>query len=124
MLQFEAVTTVNKNEMWDGAARSTDDFAGVFEFDEDVGYFYLYDVARKSGEKITSAIHIVSGRPDFAQKDVSIRWTPDEIEVGLFIRGQLWAVFDCETGNKYGGNYRDGTSPMIPSEISQRFEDA
>lgn len=115
---------MNKNEIWDGAARSADDVAGVFEFEEDVGYFYLYEMARRDGEKITGAIHIVSGIPDFAQKDISIRWAPDESEVGLFIRGQLWAVFDCKTSKGYGGNYRAGTSPMIPSEISRRFEDA
>ena len=104
--------------MWDSAAQS----AGVFEFDRDAGHFYLYKTTGQAGQKITGAIHIVSGMPDFAQGDVSVRWTPDESAVGLFIRGQLWAAFNCKTSERYGGNYRAGGSPTIPSTITELFK--
>lgn len=102
--------------------RSASDLAGVFEFDGDTGYFYLYKTNAKEGEKIMAAIHIFSGRPNFEQRDISIRWTPDENVVGLFIRGKLQAAFDCKSGAAYGGCSSTGISGMIPPKISQSFE--
>ena len=110
------------NEMWDSAIRSAGDLAGVFEYDGDVGYFYLYNETGQADQKIRGAIHIISGTPNFGQGDISVRWTPDENTVGLFIRGQLWAAFDSKTGVNYGGHYRAGTSPIIPPTIAQMFK--
>lgn len=107
--------------MWDSAVRSAGDMAGVFEFDGDTGYFYLYKTSESDGQKIKGAIHIVSGKPDFDISDISIRWRADEGAVGLFIKAQLWAVFDCKNGTKYGGNFHSGDLPKIPSAISQSF---
>ncbi len=112
---------MNENDMWESAVRSADDLAGVFEYDEDIGHFYLYKLSNENTEKIIGAIHIVSGAPDFSQEDTSIRWSPDENMVGLFIREQLWAVFNCETGKRFGGNYRMDKAPAIPPMIAQAF---
>jgi hypothetical protein len=42
--------------------------------------------------------------------------------VGLFIRLQLWAVFDAETREPYGGDYRPNAQPTIPLEIIDAFQ--
>jgi len=36
--------------------RSDDRFGGVFEDDEETGYFYLYDLAAAPGKKVVDAI--------------------------------------------------------------------
>jgi hypothetical protein len=113
---------MNNNEMWDSGVRSAGDLAGVFEFDGDTGHFYLYKVAADGGEKVMDAIHVLSGTPDFEQGHVSVRWTPDENAVGLFIRGKLQAAFDCKTGVKYGGTSDIGGLRKIPPEISDYFK--
>ena len=107
--------------MWDSAVRSHGDMAGIFEFDGDTSYFYLYSTTEPDDAKIKGAIHIATGIPNFAQADIGIRWTEDEDFVGLFFRSQLWAAFDCNTGAKYGGNYKAGDRPMMPPEILDLF---
>ena len=111
----------NQNAIQVSAVRPAGGIAGVFEFDGATGYFYLYKDSEPDGQKIKGAIHIITGAPDFGADDIGIRWTTDQETVGLFIRSQLWAVFDCKTGAKYGGNYRASRLPQIPSDISQSF---
>jgi len=112
---------MHKKEILRNATRSAGDLAGVFEFDEDTSYFYLYNTAKDAGQKVLGAIHIMSGTPDFDAEDITIRWDHNETVVGLFIRSKLWAVFDSKTGMKHGGNYRARAQPNIPSEISSIF---
>jgi len=110
-----------KNEMLVSKSRSAGDLAGVFEFDSETGYFYLYKVSGKEGQKVLEAIHITSKMPDFDEEDVEIRWSTDENFVGLFIHSQLWAVFDSKTTTKYGGNYERNALPKVLPEISKAF---
>jgi hypothetical protein len=110
-----------KNEMFDSAIRSAGDKAGVFEYDGNVGYFYLYEVKNKEGQKVVSAIRVLTRTPDFGEEDIAIRWNATESEVGLFIREQLWAVFDSRTGAKYGGDYCTNAKPLIPLEVIATF---
>ena len=57
------------DEMFDSVLRSAGDFAGVFEFDGDVGYFYLYDTTQPEKHKILGAIRMFSGEaPDFKEE--------------------------------------------------------
>lgn len=37
--------------IFESATRSAGDLAGVFEHDDDTGYFYLYDLSRGEGQK-------------------------------------------------------------------------
>jgi hypothetical protein len=113
---------MNKKEIWESATRSAGDLAGVFEFDGDTSYFYLYKNSGDSGQKVLEAIHIMSGSPDFNSEDIAIRWDRNETIVGLFIRSKLWAAFDCTTVMKHGGNYQPQAQPNIPSEISSTLE--
>lgn len=55
------------------------------------------------------------------EHDVEIRWSASEQEVGLFIRGELWAVFDVAAQTKHGGDYRPGTHPEPPAAASVGF---
>jgi hypothetical protein len=110
------------DEMFGSAARTAGDLAGVFEYDGETGYFYLYDLHGKEGHKVAAAIQVVSGSPDFHKEDVAIRWDASERMVGLFIKQQLWAVFDGKTRVKYGGNYQDNTQPSMPEAIVCAFE--
>lgn len=113
---------MNKIEIYESATRTAGDLAGVFEFDGDTSYFYLYKTLGSPGQKVLGTIHIMSGIPDFETEDITILWDRSETAVGLFIRSKLWAVFDSKTGMKHGGNYRAQAQPNIPSEISSIFE--
>lgn len=103
--------------MYESSIRTKGDFGAFFEYDFDTGYFYLCKMRSKGNLKIISHNHILSGTPDFKERDVIIKWDPTETKVGLYIRDQLWAVFDVETNAKYGGNYRSGNKLNIPFEI-------
>ncbi len=111
-----------KNEIYDSSIRNKGDFGAFFEYDFDTGYFYLCKMRKNGNLKIISWIHILSHAPDFNQNDINIRWDTIETRVGLYIKGQLWAVFDVETNTKYGGNYCSGGQPDIPYEIISCFE--
>jgi hypothetical protein len=107
--------------MFDSAVRSAGDKAGVFEYDGETGYFYLYMTGNIGDRKITHAIQVLVGAPDFSSDEIAIRWDVTEVYVGFFIRGQLWAAFHTETGESYGGNYSAGARPRIPAEIIASF---
>ena len=108
-------------EIFDDCVRSLGDLAGVFEYDGETGYFYLYDLGGDTNKKIIDAIHIVTGQLDFGENDVCIRWTAAEDMVGLYVQGSLCAVFDTVRKQKYGGNYRDSNSPSLPRDVIGRF---
>ena len=109
------------NEIWLEASRSASDLAGVFEFDGETCYFYLYDMLRENYKKIVDSIHITSRKPDFGEEDLEIRWSHDETVVGLFVYSQLWAAFDIKSHSKYGGNYCSNAVPAIPSRVTAAF---
>ena len=102
------------DEIFDSAVRSAGDLAGVFEYDGETGYFYLYATEGDAGRKVLDSIHILSGDPDFADANISVRWDSEEQKVGLFIRDVLWAAFDCGRRSKHGGAYEPGGKPSLP----------
>jgi len=106
-------------EMFVSALRPAGDLAGVFDYADDTGYFYLYNQERK---QILGHIHIVSGTPDFSEADVEVHWASGERMVGILIRGHLWAVFR-DDGERIGGNYRPRTHPEIPELVSKSFQE-
>ena len=110
------------DEMFESGARSTGDLAGVFEYDGEVGYFYLYELEGTEGQKVTASLQILSTEPDFAASDLVVRWDAGEDVVGLFIRGRLWAAFQAGSRAKYGGDYRADAEPRVPIEIGAAFE--
>jgi hypothetical protein len=111
------------DEMFDSEIQPAGDLAGVFEYDGDTGYFYLYQESGDSAKKVLAAIRVISVPPDFEEDDLAIRWSADENTVGLFIRGQLWAAFNSETRAEHGGSYQAGAEPKLPSEVIAAFEE-
>jgi hypothetical protein len=108
-------------EMFESASRSAGDLAGVFEFDGETGYFYLYDTRAPDNTKVVNSIRMLAGLPDFSEMDVLIKWDCDERRVGLFIRDELWAAFDSISGAKFGGGYRTNSAPDIPTDVASSF---
>jgi hypothetical protein len=109
-------------EIFESNIRSYGDRAGVFEYTDDTGYFYLYNSNCKDGEKIIGAIPIISGEINFCDKDVEIVWNNDESMVALFILGNICAVFDVESKINYGGDIKTKKN-IIPPEIKSRFSE-
>ena len=110
-------------EIFDSCVRSKGDLAGVFEYDGETGYFYLCRAKGNAVEAILDSIHVVSGQPSFGEMDVLIRWDRQHEKVGLFIRGELWAVFDPTNRKSYGRAATGGATPAIALEASASFED-
>jgi hypothetical protein len=108
-------------DIFESCTRAAGDVAGVFEYSDDVGHFYLYALNRRPDEKILDSIFVASGQIDFGAHDVSVRWNSNEESVGLFIRGILWAVFDFSEHRKYGGNYISGLKPALPITAALGF---
>jgi hypothetical protein len=112
---------MSTREMFDSQLRSDGALAGVFEFDGRTGYFYLYKIEEPQGKRVLGAIRVLSGIPNFDQKDIAICWDDSESKVGLRIRGELWAAFDASTGAGYGGGYNECGQAEIPLHIAARF---
>lgn len=108
--------------MFESSVRSQGDLAGVFEYEDDSGYFYLYRTTENEDHKVTGAIQILTHKPDFDESEVVVQWDTAERIVGLFISGRLWAAFDSSTGVKYGGAYRAGGNPQVPAEVLGAFK--
>jgi hypothetical protein len=109
------------DEIFESAVRSGGDLAGVFEFDGEVGYFYLYKTEEKQGNKIVDSIGILLNTPIYPLQSVAVEWDLNEENVGLVIDGILWAIFDCANGKKYGSTYSKNTKPNLPTEVIRGF---
>jgi hypothetical protein len=113
---------MDSEEIFDSSVRSAGDLAGVFEYDGETGYFYLYETQGAEGQRVIDSIHVLSGVPDFAQEHIAVRWNKTEDKVGLFIRNLLWAVFDGDSRRTYGGNYKPGAAPPpLPPGVTGGF---
>jgi hypothetical protein len=104
-------------EIFESCVRSSGDMAGVFEFDGETSYFYLYCVDTDGGNKVLNAIRISVGEPNYKPSDVVIGWSSDERWVFLQLAGQICAVFDCVSKQSYGGDYILGVKQNLPPEI-------
>ncbi|WP_250623057.1 DUF2251 domain-containing protein [Pinirhizobacter soli] len=110
---------MTKNDIFESELNSNQSVAGVYEHDDDVGYFYLYELAHHEGQKVTGAIRVSVGPFQYGRDDLSIRWSNDEGFVGLFIKGKLCAAFDVNSRKAFG----DGPehSEPIPESVKNVF---
>lgn len=111
------------DEIFDSSVRSAGDFGGVFEFDGDTSYFYLYRISGDEGSRVVDAIKIGVGAPSFSQADVKIFWSLDESLVCLQIADTLVAIFDCIDGSKYGEIYARDWRVKMPSSVADRLSE-
>jgi hypothetical protein len=109
------------DEMFDSSIRSAGDLAGVFEFDGDASYFYLYRVNADEGKKVVDAIKVGVGDPLHSEAEVEILWSSDESLVCLQIAGKLVAIFDCIEGKKYGGIFSPASELKLPPSVADRL---
>ena len=103
-------------EIFESSVRTRGDLGCFLEADDETSYFYLYDLERDEGQKVIGAIRVCVGRPQFRQADVVVCWDKDESRAGLFIRGELWAVFNVARNSKHGGGYGIGARSSVPLE--------
>ncbi len=111
------VRSVREHQLKDSVIESISkksNYAGVFEFDGETAYFYLCTVSESNIVKIVDYIHIFSGMPDFNVNDFKVVWSEDDKKVGLFKDKTLVAVFDVESGRRFGGNLITGKVTDIP----------
>lgn len=109
------------DELFESAVRSSGDLAGVFEFDGEVGYFYLCVTGEKQDSKILDSMGIFLNTPMSSLPSIAVEWDASEQNVGLVINGILWAVFDCANGEKFGEAYSKNTKPNFPTDVAQGF---
>jgi hypothetical protein len=104
--------------IYGSALRSSGDLAGVFDYDGETAYFYLYRPFDDQSGEVLDAIHVFSGKLDLKKGDIHITWDRKEKQVGLFIRGGLWAAYSEPWPTRHGGNY----APGKPSSLKLNFE--
>lgn len=107
--------------MFDSAVRSIGDLAGVFEFDGETSYFYLYRVDAEEGNKVVEAIKVGVGELSYNQAEVKIHWSADESMVFLRIVGRVVAVFDCVGEKKYGDDLLPCEDLDLPPSVLARL---
>ena len=93
----------------------------MFEYDGEVAYFYLLDLLRPDGKKIIGAIHVVTGIVNISDDRICVKWNHQQTAVGLFIDGEVWAVFDGES--RFGGEYAEGRVSNVPMGLKKTFTD-
>jgi hypothetical protein len=108
-----------KNEIFESQVNSEESLAGVYEHDSEVGYFYLYDLRRPEGQKVTGAVRVSIGPFQDEPDDVIIRWSDDGGYVGLFIKSQLRVGFDVKGQKAFGGDSEQGR--LIPESVKNAF---
>jgi hypothetical protein len=86
--------------MFKGMISPSGKHAGVYEHDGEAGYFYICEMSGEDVTEITGALQLHTGRPDHSADDVEIRWDRTQDAVGLFVRDELWAIFNVRTGER------------------------
>jgi len=107
------------SDIYLSSVREAGDWAGVFDSDSEVSYFYSMNPQMPAGQQILGAIHIYTGKQLWKKKDVHICWNNDATAVGLVLFGQLWAVFDEDS--QYGGDFDSQCEASIPNAIKLTF---
>ena len=105
---------MNDETIYLSSVRSGGDRGAVFEWDGATGRFYLCATAPVDAPQILKQIHIVSGRLEFSEQDLEIRWDARERVVGLLVHGRPWAAFDASSDSAFGGDYTATGNPDVP----------
>lgn len=109
-----------ENEIFESAVRTSGDLAGIFEYDDEGGYFYLFDLTKNNGSQARGVIFVTPKNTDFQPSDVSVSWNEAQDIVGLYVHHDLWAAFD-QQGRKYGGIDETQKTPSVPAAVIEQF---
>jgi hypothetical protein len=110
---------MKNNEIFESKVNSDGSLAGVYEHDDEVGYFYLYDLMHPVSQKVIGAVRVSLGLSRQVVDDLAIRWNRDETAVGLFNKNKMLAAFDVMNQEAFGGE-SDGII-TIPDSIKNSF---
>jgi hypothetical protein len=109
-------------ELFESSVRAAGDLAGVFEYEDNTGYFYLCAITGTAGEKVVDAIQVLRGDWRLETNDIAVRWDARTEKVGLFLKGVLCAAFDVLQQRKYGGVFQPDSSPSLPDAVVRAFD--
>lgn len=99
-------------DIYESAVEPTGRFGAVFERDEATAFFYLLDMDKEVGSRIVCALDVHSVnhmRPDIP---VDVRWSEVAAVAGLFVAGDLTALFDVRSGD-IAGRYADSADCLF-----------
>ncbi len=108
------------NDVFKSLVRDKGDLGGVFEYDGDTGYFYLYNLSASANSKIRGGICIFPGPTFVDESKISIKWNKRQNIVSLVIDGLIWAAFE-ENGTPHGGRYTEGRTSSVGQKIIEQF---
>lgn len=109
------------DEIFDSEVCSSGEFAGVFEYDGETSFFYLYKMGKSGNAQVLDAIRVCAGTPDFSTADIKISWDTSEKIVGLLIRGEVWAAFELNPRQKFDGAYSAHGVSKVPEGVVQKL---
>lgn len=102
------------NDIFITSTRTKGDYAGVFEYDGETSYFYLYSLGNPDGKKIVGAIGLSYEITMDSEPNLSVRWNKQETKVGVFLRDNLLGLFNLDLHPEISENFRGVTLPDIP----------
>jgi hypothetical protein len=80
------------------AKQISGDLSGVFEYDGETAYFYLYAETGFSEPTILAAVHIQSGPINLERNEISVFWDDSNRVVSLSINGEVRAQLSSAIG--------------------------
>ncbi|RWE30939.1 MAG: DUF2251 domain-containing protein [Mesorhizobium sp.] len=89
-------------DVYESAVDASGRYAAAFERDDETAYFYLLDLARDEGKQIVEAFSTYTVTTMPADAPVLLQWDSGGDAVGLFIAGDLIAVFELGSYGKKG----------------------
>jgi hypothetical protein len=88
-------------DVYESAIDPIDRYAAVFERDDFTAFFYLLDLEQDDGCQIIEAFDANRLTKSSARTPVEVRWSGGADAAGLFVDGELAALFDlCREGRK------------------------
>jgi hypothetical protein len=81
-------------DVYESAVEGTGRFGAVFERDDDTAYFYLLDMRKEEAGQIIVALSVDAINEMAADVPISIKWNGSASAAGLFVSGNLLALFD------------------------------
>jgi hypothetical protein len=81
-------------DVYESAVEQTGRWGVVFERDDDTAFLYLLDLSREGTNQIVEAFNAQAVTAMPADAPVYVQWNPTGDVAGLFVSGDLLALFD------------------------------